>query len=244
MKALRIALIGYGRMGKMIERIALERGHTIAVVIDEGAQDGWTRVNGAGVDVAIEFTRPSVAFGNCVRCIDSGVPVVSGTTGWAEELKALRYKVAKEGGAGFCWASNFSIGVNLFMEINRKAAALMRKQPQYLTSITETHHIHKLDAPSGTAITLAEELLGERPDLEGWAVEGEATPGLIPIASIREGEVPGIHTVAYTSEVDSITLTHQAFKREGFALGAVIAAEYMAQHPQSTPTMADILASL
>lgn len=244
MKALRIALIGYGRMGKMIERIAIERGHTIEMIIDEDSQTNWERLGRDTIDVAIEFTNPSVAYSNCVRCIDSFVPVVSGTTGWNDELAALRYKVHKEGGTGFCWASNFSIGVNLFMEINRKASALMHKQPQYKTSITETHHIHKLDAPSGTAITLAEEILDERPDLEGWATQGRASETLVPIASIREGEEPGIHTVEYISEVDSITLTHKAFRREGFALGAIIAAEYMAANPQSTPTMKDILASL
>lgn len=244
MKALKIALIGYGRMGKMIHRIALERGHTIEVIIDEDSTCNWERVNSRNVDVAIEFTNPSVAFDNCVRCINSQVPVVTGTTGWKEGLASLRYKVAKEGGAGFCWASNFSIGVNLFMEINRKAAILMSKQPQYTISITETHHIHKLDAPSGTAITLAEEILGERPDLEGWAMQNEERQGVIPITSQREGEVPGIHTTLYNSDVDSISITHTAFKREGFALGAVIAAEYMATHPQSTPTMAEILASL
>lgn len=239
-KALKIALVGYGRMGRMIEQIALERGHTIVSIIRNGAPEEWAELERARPQVAIEFSLPSVAETNCRRCIALGIPVVSGTTGWAEGVARLRDEVRGAEGATFFWASNFSVGVHLFTQINRVVARIMRTAPSYLATMRETHHVHKLDAPSGTAISLAEAILEERPELSGWQSGGEPAGGVLPIDSIREGEVPGIHTVLYTSEVDTITLSHEAKGREGFALGAVLAAEYSACH-SGVLTMNDLL---
>ncbi len=212
-------------MGHMIEEVALERGHEIVARID---MDDAFDLNGA--DVAIEFTTPLTAKDNILRAWAQGVPVISGSTGWRpEELKGERLKVKGEGSrviiedeAGkvmLVWSSNFSVGVNIFFDVNKFLAEKMRNQPQYTPSITETHHIHKLDKPSGTAKTLAEQIENELPSLQGGA------GGRLPIESIREGEVPGTHEVKWDSEEDTIIITHIAKGRRGFALGAVLAAE-------------------
>ena len=180
-----------------------------------------------------------MAYDNCSRAIDRGIPVVSGTTGWADKMPELKARCEAGEGTLF-WSSNYSIGVQLFLQINRRVAELMQRAPGYRLSLDETHHIHKLDAPSGTAITLAETILSERPELHGWELTEEPKEGILPIIAHREGEVPGTHTVTYTSSVDRIILTHEAFGRQGFALGAVIAAEYAASH-RGWLTMDDLL---
>jgi len=220
-----ILLIGYGKMGKAIEQIALERGHTIAGKIDVNNRGEMEALPSEAVDVAIEFSTPEAAYANIKMCLENGWPVVSGTTGWLDHKAEIETLTAEKGGA-FFYASNYSIGVNLFFQLNKTLARLMRGQG-YDLSITEIHHIHKLDAPSGTAITLAEGVEAEREDLAGWSLTPEAKENHIPIISKREGEVPGTHVVNYDSEVDSIHITHVAHSRKGFALGAVISAEWL-----------------
>jgi 4-hydroxy-tetrahydrodipicolinate reductase len=224
---MKIALIGYGKMGKTIERIALERGHEIVSVIDVDNLDDFDSEAFKSADVAIEFTIPQVALSNYRRAFASGVPVVSGTTGWTEELPQLKKEI-EEGGKTLFWSSNFSIGVNIFMAVNKHLAAIMNQFPNYNVEMTEVHHTQKLDAPSGTAITLAEGILENLDRKTLWVKETENQPQEMAIKSIREGLVPGIHTIRYESEVDSIEITHDAKSREGFALGAVVAAEFTA----------------
>lgn len=246
-KALRIALIGYGRMGKLIEQIALERGHSIGLVVDEhSSPEVFNSEAMKSCDVAIEFTRPEVAEHNCQRLLHSGLAVVSGTTGWAEGVARLSDYVRQGQGASFFWASNFSLGVNLFFEAARRLSALMRAYDGYSAEIEEVHHVHKLDAPSGTAITLAERVLAEQSTLRGWHLlgdEGQGQETSLPIRSIREGEVAGIHSLSYRSAEDVISLRHEAFSRRGFALGAVLAAEYATQH-HGVHSMQDLIAKL
>ena len=230
MQGLKIVLIGYGKMGHVIEEIAQARGHEIVLTIDRGEEALFDDPRFASADVAIEFTAPAMAFDNCLRAIERGIPIVSGTTGWTDRQPELRARCEAGEGTVF-WSSNFSIGVNLFLQINRRVATLMRVAPNYHLSMDETHHIHKLDAPSGTAITLAEAILSERPELKGWELTEEPHTGRLPITA---------HTVTYTSEVDRIVLTHEAFGRQGFALGAVLAAEFAHTH-QGWLTMDDML---
>lgn len=231
MKRLKIALVGYGRMGQMIHRIVESRGHEVILTIDSPTDVAWEDEALRSADVAIEFTTPDAAAGNVRRLLALGIPVISGTTGWASELELIKQELSARGEGALLWASNFSIGVNLFFEINRQVARLMEHVEGYTTSLTETHHIHKLDAPSGTAITLAEEVIAAMPSrLESWQLDCEGTLAperTLPITAIREGEVPGIHTLEYRSEVDRIELKHEAFGREGFATGAVVASEYL-----------------
>jgi len=224
---MKIALIGYGKMGKTIERIALERGHEIVSVIDVDNLDDFDSEAFKSAAVAIEFTVPQVALSNYRRAFASGVPVVSGTTGWTEELPQLKKEI-EEGGKTLFWSSNFSIGVNVFMAVNKYLASIMNQFPNYNVEMTEVHHTQKLDAPSGTAITLAEGILENLDRKSVWVKETETTSQEMAIKSIREGQVPGIHTIRYESEVDSIEITHDAKSREGFALGAVVAAEFTA----------------
>ena len=208
---MKIALIGYGKMGHIIESIAIERGHEIVCIIDKDNTEDFHSAAFASADVAIEFTTPQTAEANVLRAWAVGVPVVSGTTGWnieATRLEAIRQK------AGLMWSSNYSIGVNLLFALNKQLAKFMEAYPNYTPHMTEVHHIHKLDAPSGTAKTLQEAI-------------GEERLPVADIESIREGEVPGIHTITWDSEVDTITISHSAKSRKGFALGAVIAAEWM-----------------
>lgn len=224
---MKIALIGYGKMGKTIERIALERGHEIVSVIDIDNLDDFESDAFKSADVAIEFTVPKVALSNYRRAFAAGVAVVSGTTGWTDELPALKKEIDETGKTLF-WSSNFSLGVNIFMAVNKYLAAIMNQFPNYNVEMTEVHHTQKLDAPSGTAITLAEGILENLNRKTSWVKETETKPEEMAIKSIREGQVPGIHTIRYESEVDSIEITHDAKSREGFALGAVVAAEFTA----------------
>ena len=214
-------------MGKTIERIALERGHEIVSVIDIDNVDDMDSAAFKSADVAIEFTVPQVALSNYRRAFAAGVPVVSGTTGWTEELPQIKKEI-EEGGKTLFWSSNFSIGVNIFMAVNKHLAAIMNQFPNYNVEMTEVHHTQKLDAPSGTAITLAEGILENLDRKDAWSKEVESKSTDMAIKSIREGLVPGIHTIRYESEVDSIEITHDAKSREGFALGAVVAAEFTA----------------
>ena len=222
---MKLALIGYGKMGKTIERIALERGHEIVSIIDVNNIDDFDSVAFRSADVAIEFTMPAVALRNYRRAFASGVAVVSGTTGWIEELPQLKKEI-EDGGNTLFWSSNFSIGMSIFMAVNKHLAAIMNQFPSYNVEMTEVHHTQKLDAPSGTAITLAEGIIENIDRKNCWVKEVEAKSNELAIKSIREGLVPGIHTIRYESDVDSIEITHDAKSREGLALGAVIAAEF------------------
>ena len=241
-KTMKIALIGYGKMGKTIERIALERGHEIVSIIDVENHDDIKGEAFASADVAIEFTAPHVAYDNCIQAMEAGVKVVSGSTGWYQQHEAeMREKCEKEGKTLF-WSSNFSLGVAIFAAVNRYLAKIMSNFDNYKVKMEETHHIHKLDAPSGTAITLAEGILENIGHKTSWVMgdltnpDGSVTKGNVPqateikIDAIRRDEVPGIHTITYGSDEDTITITHDAHNRNGFALGAVIAAEYTAGH--------------
>lgn len=239
---MKIALIGYGKMGKMIEQIAISRGHEIVSIIDVDNQQDFDSEAFASADVAIEFTAPQAAYGNYLRAFSKGVKVVSGSTGWMKEHGDDVRRMCAEEGKTLFWASNFSIGVAIFSAVNRYLAKIMNGFQQYGVEMEEVHHIHKLDHPSGTAITLADEVVDNIDRLNGWAVGTVQNPdgsiegtkdieaGSLRIDSIRRGEVPGIHTIKYDSEADSITITHDAHSRQGFALGAVLAAEYTAEH--------------
>jgi 4-hydroxy-tetrahydrodipicolinate reductase len=228
---MKIAIIGYGKMGKMVETIASRRGHEIVCIIDEANQNDFASDAFLSADVAIEFTAPQAAYANCLRTFAADVKLVSGSTGWIQDHEAELQELCADGGKTLFWSSNFSLGVALFSAVNTYLARLMNDFPQYDVSMTETHHIHKLDAPSGTAITLAERIVHTLDRKTSWvAAEHYTDDTQLPIASIREGEVPGIHTVCYRSAADSITLTHDAAGREGFALGAVLAAEYTLTH--------------
>ncbi len=224
---MKIALIGYGKMGKTIEKIALERGHEIVSVIDIDNRDDFKSEAFRSADVAIEFTAPQVALENYKAAWDAGVAVVSGTTGWNEHLSEIKAEIKKNNYTLF-WSSNFSLGVNVFMAVNKYLAKLMNQFPDYNVEMTEVHHTQKLDAPSGTAITLAEGILENLDRKTSWVKETETQADQLAIKSIREGQVPGIHTIRYESAVDSIEITHDAKSREGFALGAVVAAEFTA----------------
>ena len=237
-----IALIGYGKMGKMIEQIAISRGHTIVSIIDIDNQEEFDSDAFASADVAIEFTSPTAAYGNYLKAFAKNVKVVSGSTGWMDEHGDEVRRLCTEGGQTLFWASNFSIGVAIFSAVNRYLARIMDRFPQYDVEMEETHHVHKLDAPSGTAITLAEELVENIGRKTKWvkgtllAPDGTLTGDTshasdeVPVSSIRRDEVPGIHSISYDSEADRITITHDAHSRKGFALGAVLAAEFTAEH--------------
>ena len=239
---MKIALIGYGKMGHMIEQIALERGHEIVSIIDVDNIENFDSPAFASADVAIEFTNPTAAFANYQRAFAHNVKVVSGSTGWMQDHKAEVERMCTEGGQTLFWASNFSIGVAIFSAVNRYLAKIMNGFPQYNVEMEEVHHVHKLDAPSGTAITLAEEIIKDLDRKDKWvkgfqhAADGtesgsnKVATNELPIASIRRDEVPGIHSISYDSEADKITITHDAHSRKGFALGAVLAAEYTKEH--------------
>ncbi len=224
---MKIALIGYGKMGKTIEQIAVSRGHEIVSIVDINNPEEIHSDNFKSADVAIEFTIPASAFNNYMNCFAAGVPVVSGTTGWLDRIDEIKEKCEKEGKT-FFYASNFSIGVNIFFALNKHLAKIMNNFPAYDVKMTETHHIHKLDAPSGTAITLAEGIIENMDRKDRWTLETAEQPTDLPIHAIREGEVPGIHEITYESDVDYITIKHDAKSRAGFALGAVVAAEFTA----------------
>ena len=222
---MKIALIGYGKMGKMIEQIARERGHEIVSIIDIDNQQDFDSPEFQSADVAIEFTAPQAAYGNYLKAWAKGVKVVSGSTGWMKEHGDDVRKECGEGGKTLFWASNFSIGVAIFSAVNRYLAKIMNQFPQYDVEMEETHHVHKLDHPSGTAITLAEEIVERIDRKESWA-EDTTDPAVLRVDHIRRGEVPGIHTIRYDSDADIITISHDAHSRRGFALGAVLAAEF------------------
>lgn len=239
---MKIALIGYGKMGKMIEQIAISRGHEIVSIIDIDNQEDFNSDNFRSADVAIEFTAPHVAYGNYLKAWEQGVKVVSGSTGWLKDHGDEVRRACNEDGKTLFWASNFSLGVAIFSAINRYLAKIMNNYDAYDVSMTETHHIHKLDAPSGTAITLADEIIDEIDRKEKWELsvdDNKTDKSVLPIKAIREGEVPGIHTIEYNSEADKIVITHDAHSRKGFALGAVLAAEYTAKH-QGLLTTSDL----
>ncbi|MCD8290525.1 MAG: 4-hydroxy-tetrahydrodipicolinate reductase [Prevotella sp.] len=239
---MKIAIIGYGKMGKMIEQIARDRGHEIVSIIDIDNQQDFDSEAFSSADVAIEFTNPMVAYDNYLKAFKHNVKVVSGSTGWINEHADDVKRMCGEGGQTLFWASNFSIGVAIFSAVNRYLSKIMNGFPQYSVDMEEVHHIHKLDAPSGTAITLAEDIISnlDRKDkwIKGFLINPDGTviesnahsENELVINSIRRGEVPGIHSVTYNSEADKITITHDAHSRKGFALGAVLAAEYTAEH--------------
>ncbi|RYZ48990.1 MAG: 4-hydroxy-tetrahydrodipicolinate reductase [Sphingobacteriales bacterium] len=218
---MKIALLGYGKMGQVIERIAIERGHEI--VLKKRSADTFEGIE--NVDVAIDFSVPDAAVNNISTCLEKGIPVISGTTGWLEDYAKMAKLCENKQGA-FIYGSNFSLGVNLFFSLNTYLARLMSKFPEYRVSMQETHHTQKLDAPSGTAISLAKDII-ESSDYSSWALKAKK-PDEIQIDAVREENVPGTHTVFYTSAVDTIEITHTANNREGFAYGAVIAAEWLA----------------
>ena len=239
---MKIALIGYGKMGKMIEQIALSRGHEIVCIIDIDNQQDFEGEAFASADVAIEFTTPTTAYSNYLKAWKAGVKVVSGSTGWMKEHGEEVRKACSDGGKTLFWASNYSIGVAIFSAVNKYLASIMNQYEQYDVKEVETHHIHKLDHPSGTGITLAEQIVERLDRKKDWTmgylqnpdgtVEGSdrVAADLLPISSIRRVVVPGIHSISYDSEADMITITHDAHSRKGFALGAVLAAEFTAKH--------------
>jgi 4-hydroxy-tetrahydrodipicolinate reductase len=235
---MKISLLGYGKMGKAIEEIAIERGHTIVHRITSKNKEILTNGELKDTDVVIEFTRPDCAVDNIYACFSNNIPVVCGTTGWHERLKDVKQECNAKDQA-LLYGTNFSIGVNLFFALNSYAAKLFSNQPSYTASVEEIHHIHKLDAPSGTAITIAEGIIAENTSLKQWKLDSkeEAT---LPIHSIRTGEVPGTHSIFYKSDIDTIELKHEAHNRKGFALGAVVAAEWL-HGKKGCYTMQDVL---
>ena len=231
---MKIALLGYGRMGKAIELLAIERGHDIIAKIDQDQTDG----NLSDADVAINFSIPEAAVENIKTALKINIPVVCGTTGWLDQLKEVE-DFCKAKNSAFIYASNFSVGVNLFFKLNKVLAKLMSSHKSYQPTMKEVHHIHKLDAPSGTAITLADGII-DQSDYSYWTIEKEVNGNLLPIKVERTGEVPGTHAIQYESPIDSITIEHQAHSRQGFALGAVIAAEWI-QDKKGVFSMNDVL---
>ena len=220
-----ILLIGYGKMGKMVEEIALLRNHNIVNIIDK--DDSWDKIDSKEIDVAIDFSTPYTVVDNIVACFNLNIPIVVGTTGWYGRLNELKELAIKEE-RGLFVASNFSIGMYIFNKLNEQLSKLMNNHPTYDVSIEEIHHIHKLDAPSGTAITLAETIIDNVDRKNKWELNCEKEESnIINITSQRIGQVPGTHTITYSSEVDDIILTHQAHNRNGLAVGAVLAAEFM-----------------
>lgn len=221
-----IALIGYGRMGHEIETMAIQRGHTVQLIIDQDNTEDLSKDKLAGIDVAIEFSTPDTAFDNIVKCLESRVPVVCGTTGWLENYKNA-VNICKKYNTSFIHSTNFSIGVNILFMLNKELANQMNRFGEYKVAIEEIHHIKKLDAPSGTAITLADGITGSHSEYEGWCSDKELRSNRVPIGSVREGTVTGTHTVIWDSDIDKISLRHEAKNRRGLALGAVVAAEFI-----------------
>ena len=223
---LKIAIIGYGKMGKTIAKLATEKGHSIVLKIDINNQDEFTSENLQKADVAIEFTRPEYAFKNIVTCLKAGIPIVSGTTGWLEKLEEAKAICAANNGA-FFYGSNYSIGVNVFFEVNRYLAKMMENFPQYDVQMEEIHHTQKLDAPSGTGITLAEGILGQISRKTHWVNHVANEDKALALVSKRIDKVPGTHSIEYNSPIDTIEIKHVAHSRKGFASGAIMAAEWI-----------------
>jgi len=234
-----IALIGYGRMGHEVESAALVRGHVIKVIIDEINISDLKPENFREVDVAIEFTVPHTAFTNITKCLKMGIPVVSGTTGWLHDYDKAA-QICRDCGTSFIHSSNFSIGMNIFFKLNSELARLMEPHDAYRPSVEEIHHVKKLDAPSGTAISLVNGISALHKKYKGWSAGDIPGENIIPIHSVREGTVPGTHIVTWDSEPDSIMIRHEARNRKGFALGAVIAAEFISTR-KGLFTMDDVL---
>lgn len=220
-----IALLGYGKMGKEIESIALQRGHSIVLKVDESNASNFTNEELKKADVAIEFSTPHTVIANIKKCFDAQVPIVVGTTGWYDSFKEIETE-CKQKNTSLFHATNFSLGVNLFFKVNSYLAELMNKYDSYNVEMEEIHHIHKLDKPSGTAISLANQVLDKIDRKKNWSITDNNSETLF-IKDVREGEVPGTHIIKYTSSVDDIEIMHKAHNRKGFALGAVIAAEYI-----------------
>jgi len=237
-----IALIGYGKMGKAIEKIAEERGHTISVICN--SELSVNLADFTDVDVAIEFTEPSLAVNHIKFCVEKNIPIVVGTTGWNDSLDEVNQVVADHKGV-LLYASNFSIGVNIFFEINKKLATLMNVGNEYKVSVEETHHIQKKDAPSGTGISIANDILENNPNYISWVVGKEEIPytnrNQFPLTAYRKPDVPGTHIVKYESEIDKIEILHEAHNRKGFALGAVVAAEFLVKQESGIYQMKDVL---
>lgn len=233
-----IALIGYGKMGKEIEAIALKRNHKIVLHVEKDNADLVTEQDLQKADVAIEFTTPHTVVDNIKKCIEAGLPMVVGTTGWYDHFPEIE-KLCKKKNSALFYATNFSVGVNLFFKVNKFLAELMNKYNEYDVSMEEIHHIHKLDKPSGTAITLAQQVIEKMDRKKNWSLTDKGKDTLF-IRDIREGEVPGTHIIKYHSEVDDIEIMHKAHNRKGFALGAVIAAEFLAGK-KGIYTMDDII---
>lgn len=235
---MKIALIGYGKMGKEIEKIALRRNHNILLKVDKNNASSFTAEELKKADVAIEFSTPHSVAENIRKCFDAGVPVVVGTTGWYDQFDRIRSDCEQKNASLF-YATNFSIGVNLFFKVNSFLAELMNKYPDYNVSMEEIHHIHKLDKPSGTAITLAEQIIGKVDRKEKWSISDNDQQTLF-IKDVREGEVPGTHIIRYQSAIDDIEIMHKAHNRTGFAMGAVLAAEFL-QGKTGIFTMSDMI---
>ena len=236
---MKLALIGYGKMGKAIEEVALQRGHLIALTIDQPNLHDFTKENISKADVAIEFTGPHSAFDNVKTCLEFGIPLVCGSTGWTEKMDEIK-KICTEKNGTFIYSSNFSVGVNIFFEINKRLAALMSAHKDYEVILEEIHHIQKKDAPSGTAITLAEQILEQVKRKKQWVNEFSENTEDLEIISQRVDLIPGTHRVKYTSVVDDIEIIHTAHNRKGFALGAVMAAEFI-KDKKGFFTMKDVL---
>jgi 4-hydroxy-tetrahydrodipicolinate reductase len=236
---MKIALIGYGKMGKAIEEIAMHRNHTAALKIDISNIDHFTKENLQQCDVAIEFTGPHSAVENISKCLDAGIPVVSGSTGWLEQWPLIKNKCESLNGT-LLYASNFSVGVNLFFELNKKLAELMSRHQEYEVTMEEIHHTQKKDAPSGTAISLAEQVIANIPHKKKWINDAAKYPNELSIISKRIDPAPGTHSIKYSSAVDDIEIIHTAHSRTGFATGAVLAAEYIVGK-KGIYTMKDVL---
>jgi 4-hydroxy-tetrahydrodipicolinate reductase len=221
---MKILLIGHGKMGKAIEEFAIQRGHSLVATVD--VKDTLMPTLAEQADVAIEFTHPDAAFNNIKFCLEHNLPILSGTTGWLDKMPEIE-KICKEKNGTFLYASNFSIGVNLFFKLNKFLAKLMSPHTQYKPSMVEVHHTHKKDAPSGTAITLAEGIISEHQHFNKWKNEAKTENGEISIVSERIGEVPGTHKITFKSEVDQISIEHEAYSRDGFVQGAVLVAEWL-----------------
>lgn len=235
-----IALLGYGKMGKAIEEIALQRGHEIVVKVGIENLEDKTIENIKKADVVIEFTGPDSAFENLKLCIDAGVPVVCGSTGWLDKFEEIKKYAASKNG-GLLYASNFSVGVNIFFALNKKLAELMKAHPSYEVEMKEIHHTQKLDAPSGTAITLAEQILEQSPNKNKWINAASNNKSDLVIISERTDPAPGTHIINYHSDIDDITIIHTAHNRKGFATGAVLAAEFLGENRNGIYSMKDVL---
>lgn len=223
---MRAAIIGYGKMGREIERVLLDRGHEVSLIIDLDNSNELDAEHLKGIDVALEFSTPTTAYNNIKKCLELGVAVVSGTTGWTERLQEIK-ELCTECDSALFYASNYSLGVNLLFRLNRRLAQLMNSFEQYDVSIQEIHHTQKKDSPSGTAITIAEDIIEQMERKQGWVNEPTTDPLKIEIESVREGMIPGIHTITYNSEVDTLELRHEIKSRRTLAEGAVIAAEFL-----------------